>query len=85
MRGCRAVQLVMTFDCRSEGILQNFSEDVFEMDRNVTLITSQATDAADGTGSGLTQMLRLDVRRLRWLEQPQALPRKVHARMHHTC
>lgn len=35
MRRCRAVQLVVMFNCRSEGVLQNFSEDVFEMDRNI--------------------------------------------------
>jgi hypothetical protein len=50
------MQLVVLFDCGSEGVLQNFSEDVFEMDRNITSVTSQTADVVNGAGSGLTQM-----------------------------
>lgn len=55
MRRCRAVQLVVMFDCGSEGVLQNFGEDVFEMDRNIASVTSQTAYAVDGAGSRLTQ------------------------------
>lgn len=48
MRGCRSVQLVVMFDCRSESVFQNLSEDVFEMDRNIALVTSQTMDGVDG-------------------------------------
>ena len=50
MRGRCAVQLVVMFDCGSEGVLQNFSEDVFEMDRNIALVTSQTADAVGRAG-----------------------------------